>query len=301
MNFWFSLTALVRFTRPHTIVGTTITTIALFIVTSGQVPDLSLNSALVLLFALVACLSANVFIVGLNQIFDIEVDKINKPYLPLAAGHFSLRTGWVIVTFTGGLSVLVSVTQSLFLLFTVLTGMLIGVAYSIPQLRLKQYPVLASLSIMAVRGVIGNVGLFLHFEEVLKSTSDVGHIILFLTLFIFVYSGVIAIFKDIPDQEGDYTYGIKTFTVTFGKGKVFAIANSILVVNYVLTAILVLLMPDNWNEGVIALFHLGAALFFLFRSRYVSLDSGKSIWSYYQQIWKLFYVEYLIIGLAVLL
>lgn len=38
------------------------------------------------------------------QIYDVEIDRVNKPYLPLAAGEFSVQTGSAIVAATGALS-----------------------------------------------------------------------------------------------------------------------------------------------------------------------------------------------------
>lgn len=35
------------------------------------------------MIALVSSLHSNVFITGLNQLSDVAIDKINKPYLPL--------------------------------------------------------------------------------------------------------------------------------------------------------------------------------------------------------------------------
>ena len=32
---------------------------------------------------MIAALHSNVFITGLNELTDIEIDKVNKPYLPL--------------------------------------------------------------------------------------------------------------------------------------------------------------------------------------------------------------------------
>ena len=29
----------------------------------------------------------NIYVTGLNQVFDVDIDKINKPYLPIAAGN----------------------------------------------------------------------------------------------------------------------------------------------------------------------------------------------------------------------
>ena len=50
-----------------------------------------------LLQAMVPALLMNICIVGLNQIFDVPIDRINKPYLPLASGEFSMRTGQSLV------------------------------------------------------------------------------------------------------------------------------------------------------------------------------------------------------------
>ena len=46
-----------------------------------------------LAWTLVAGYGVNVFIVGLNQITDVEIDRINKPYLPIAAGDLTLDAG----------------------------------------------------------------------------------------------------------------------------------------------------------------------------------------------------------------
>ncbi len=40
----------------------------------------------------------NICIVGLNQIFDVPIDRINKPYLPLASGEFSMCMGKSLVS-----------------------------------------------------------------------------------------------------------------------------------------------------------------------------------------------------------
>jgi homogentisate phytyltransferase/homogentisate geranylgeranyltransferase len=46
-----------------------------------------------LLQALVPALLMNVAIVGVNQLYDVEIDKVNKPYLPLASGELSMQQG----------------------------------------------------------------------------------------------------------------------------------------------------------------------------------------------------------------
>ena len=56
---------------------------------------------------LIAALACNVFITGLNQITDIEIDRINKPHLPLASGEISSAEAkkWVALALVTALSV----------------------------------------------------------------------------------------------------------------------------------------------------------------------------------------------------
>ena len=85
-----------------------------------------------------ATLLGNVYIVGLNQIYDIDIDKINKPYLPIAAGILSKTHAWQIVIgcFITGMSIMLYACVNLqsglvpFLLYSV--GLAIGTIYSVP-------------------------------------------------------------------------------------------------------------------------------------------------------------------------
>jgi homogentisate phytyltransferase/homogentisate geranylgeranyltransferase len=110
--------------------------------------------------ALLAALLANVSIVGLNQCYDVEIDQLNKPYLPLASGEFSMQTGWNIVLTTGALSLLVSVLSgSLPLIITVSASHMLGIFYSadLAWMRWKRSPLLAAGCILAVRAAFVQV------------------------------------------------------------------------------------------------------------------------------------------------
>ena len=51
-----------------------------------------------LMLTLVACLAANIYVVGLNQLTDIAIDQVNKPTLPLAAGTLDVFTArWIVL------------------------------------------------------------------------------------------------------------------------------------------------------------------------------------------------------------
>ena len=81
-----------RFGRPHTVIGTSVGIVAIYAV---AVADLAGGDLTVDLFDLACVLLAgwcvNVFIVGINQLEDVEIDRINKPELPIAAGELSVR------------------------------------------------------------------------------------------------------------------------------------------------------------------------------------------------------------------
>ena len=84
-----------RFSRPHTVIGTALSIVGLYAIAAsgtGAAPGLG-----DLLATLVAGLAVNIAIVGINQVTDVEIDRINKPFLPIAAGDLSLGAAKVIV------------------------------------------------------------------------------------------------------------------------------------------------------------------------------------------------------------
>jgi homogentisate phytyltransferase / homogentisate geranylgeranyltransferase len=151
-----------QFSRPHTIIGTSLSVLALYLI---AVAVGNRNFSLIpVLGAWIACLCGNVYIVGLNQLEDIEIDKINKPHLPLASGVFSKIQGQLIVAITGVLALVIAWRNGPFLLGMVAISLAIGTAYSLPPIRLKRFPFWAAFCIFSVRGTIVNLGLFLHFS-----------------------------------------------------------------------------------------------------------------------------------------
>jgi hypothetical protein len=84
-----------KFVRPHTIRGTILGTTA--IVTKCLLNNPELFSIALFpkaLLGLVALLCGNGYIVGINQIYDVDIDKVNKPFLPIAAGELSVPLAW---------------------------------------------------------------------------------------------------------------------------------------------------------------------------------------------------------------
>jgi homogentisate phytyltransferase / homogentisate geranylgeranyltransferase len=306
------LRAFWEFSRPHTIIGTSSSVLALYAI-AQSIRLFPIPVVLPLFFAWLACIGGNIYIVGLNQLEDVEIDKINKPYLPLASGEFSRSIGEIIVAVAGIIALLTAVLQGPFLLATVGISLAIGTAYSLPPIRLKRFPFWAALCILGVRGAIVNLGLFLHFNWVLglgraKSIFSGWNLdnlslkipaeVWALAVFVIVFTVAIAIFKDIPDIEGDKQYNISTFTIKLGKRAVFDLSRWVLTVCYLGMTLGGVLVLPSVNLGFLALTHLAALGLMWFWSAKVNLEDKIEIAEFYQFIWKLFFLEYVIFPAA---
>lgn len=290
------LYALWKFSRPHTVIGTSLSVLGILAIALSQSEVSISNGLLAALGAWIACLCGNVYIVGLNQLEDVAIDKVNKPHLPLASGEFSVGTGRLIVAVNGVLALVLAWLQSPYLLGMVVVSLFIGTAYSLPPIRLKRFPFWAALCIFTVRGAVVNLGLYGHFSSGLKVPATVWA----LTLFIIVFTIAIAIFKDIPDLEGDRQYQITTFTIALGQERVFNLARWLLTVCYLGMVVGVFWLPGV-NAALLVSTHLALLALMWWRSFGVDLQDKVAIASFYQFIWKLFFLEYLLFPAACLL
>lgn len=153
-----------RFTRPHTLIGSALAIPSIFLLAA---PTYSSFFTLRSLAALVyAAVPMNLYITGLNQITDIDIDKINKPNLPLASGDLKKSTAIGVVLAAVVVSLIMSVCSPVFstsgLQVALWGSFLLGTVYSLPPFRLKRHPLLAAFCIVAVRGTIINAGELVH-------------------------------------------------------------------------------------------------------------------------------------------
>jgi homogentisate phytyltransferase / homogentisate geranylgeranyltransferase len=292
------LAAFVRFTRPHTMIATAVQVISLLLI-AGGIQIISWNSISPVLLTLLTCLALNIYIVGLNQITDVEIDSINKPELPLASQAMTMWQGWVVVVLTAILALTGALLAGPFLLGTVLIIMTIGTVYSVPPLRLKRFSFWAAISIALARGVVANIGVALHYNDIFGGLDSFSPATLtVMAAFFFGFGLVIAIYKDIPDLMGDEMHGIQTFTVKLGAQGAFNLGRFILTVGY-LGIILVALTQLPQPGGILLLVAQMAALalFWLTSSR-VDPQQKSSIAHFYMFLWALFYAQYIVLSLV---
>ncbi|KAI9392974.1 hypothetical protein POPTR_006G166100v4 [Populus trichocarpa] len=301
-----TLDAFYRFSRPHTVIGTVKSKFVVQIQQRFNDHCISLPASKN--FAVAAALMMNIYIVGLNQLTGIEIDKVNKPYLPVASGEYSVSTGVMIVTsfsimFLFPLGILIHCIWRIPLKMLIISFFrellawinccfVLGTAYSInlPLLRWKRFAFIAAMCIPAVRAVIVQLAFYLHMQPLIFATS-----------FMSFFSVVIALFKeDIPDIEGDKIFGIQSCTVRLGQKWVFWTCISLLEIACAVAILVGAATSYNWSKciTVLILGHAILASMLWNHAKSVDLKSKASIISCYMFIWKLFYAEYLLIPLV---
>jgi homogentisate phytyltransferase/homogentisate geranylgeranyltransferase len=291
-----------RFSRPHTIIGTAISVAGLLTIVVAAGTD---KGAAAIAFdgfwTLVAAISVNVFIVGVNQITDVEIDRVNKPFLPIAAGDLSRENAWRIVAAAGVLPLVLAITQGAAETAAVAAALAVGAAYSLPPARLKRFPILASLCVSGVRSAIVNLGVAGHFTATLSlDGATIPAAVWALTAFVLPFSLAIAILKDVPDAEGDRRYAITTFTVRYGPRAVMHAGIALLAVAYLGMATLGPLLVDDANPVLLSVTHLGALGLLLAAARGVDPSDHAGFTQLYFRVWQLFFLEYLIVPLCCL-
>lgn len=284
------LAVLWRFSRPHTIIGTALSIGGLYAIAAAEdaapgAPDL--------LATLVAGLAVNVAIVGVNQLTDVEIDRINKPWLPVASGELSPGAGRTIVVACTLLPLAMALTQGAVETVAVACGLAVGAAYSLPPLRLKRFPVAASLCITGVRSLVVNLGVYWHFAGAIAPP------VWALCLFVLPFSFAIAILKDVPDIEGDRRFAIRTFSVRLGARRVMRIGLGALALAYGGMIVLGPLLLDV-QPVVLVAGHAGAAALLWHFARHADPGDRDGFTRFYMRVWMLFFLEYLLVPAACL-
>ena len=292
-----ALGVLWRFSRPHTLLGTFISATGLYLIAVHELPGSGLDD---LFWVLVAGAGVNLAIVGVNQITDIEIDRVNKPHLPLAAGDLSREGAWRIVAVAAVVPLVLAVTQGVLETAAVAGALAVGAAYSLPPVRLKRFPVVAALCISGVRAVAINLGMFGHFSLAFGGELAIPDSVWALTLFVLPFSFAIAVLKDVPDREGDRQFRIATFTVRLGPRRAFRLGLGALVVAYAGMAVLGPLLVDDADGIVLAVGHGLALALLLMWARRADPSDPAAFTGFYLRVWALFFLEYALVPAAVL-
>lgn len=274
-----------KFSRPHTIIGSIVSIVVLFLLQGGR-----LSEHFMFLFAtLLSALGCNICITGLNQIIDVELDKINKPNLPIASGELDMETAKKIVFIAGMIALIVSALLHWVLFLLILVILLLGIAYSVPPIQFKKHHLPAALSITIVRGVLVNIGMAVHFAGLIHGNFVIQPVIYPLTLFISAFSLAIAWYKDLPDRAGDAHFGYKTFPL-FYSPKLALYLGAVIVLSAYAYCIF---WCFKASEQLLLYSLIALSIGFLSQVLAVRLNELASIKRFYQLFWVFFFATYL--------
>ena len=280
-----TLHTLWKFSRPHTIIGSTVSIVVLFLLQGGSLTD----HYIILLTTLVSALGCNVCITGLNQVIDVELDKINKPELPIASGELSIATAKKIVVVSGIIAIGAAALLHWVLFLLIAVILLLGIAYSVPPIQLKQHHLPAALAITIVRGVLVNIGMALHFSGMFNGSFTIQPVIYPLTIFISAFSLAIAWYKDLPDRAGDAHFGFRTFPLLYSPKTALYLGAAFVMAAYGWC----IYWSYKASESLLmySLIVLGVA--FLLHVKNVRLNEQASIKRFYKLFWVFFFATYI--------
>ncbi|EXB29336.1 Homogentisate phytyltransferase 2 [Morus notabilis] len=258
-----------KFARPYAMRQAIISTICLFARVFVENKQLFKWSLLFKAFpGLIAIILAHAYYNGINQIFDVDIDRINKPYLPIPSGELSLKQAWFLMIFSvlTGLSIFQlmkadRITTSLYCF-----GLLLATLYSAPPFRFKGSSIATAIVIPLI-SITNCIGILYATRVSLGLPFWWSPPIVFITTFAVMFFVVICIIKDIPDVEGDMKNNIRTFAAIFGARNITILGTGILVINYIATIGAAIYMPQVFKRSLMLPVHSTLALLLLFQAR----------------------------------
>lgn len=168
---------------------------------------------------------------AINQIYDLEIDRVNKPNRPLVTGELSLREAWVFTWIFYALALiptwlvvphpydtfqekLTAPIQEHACFFIYLLGLIFTFVYSAPELgRTKIRGMLANFTIAIPRGILLKVAGWAMVARVWYVEPW------FIGSIFGLYLIGAATTKDFADMEGDRAGGCKTLPILYGVKK----------------------------------------------------------------------------------
>ncbi len=151
---------------------------------------------------------------ALNQIYDLEIDRINKPRRPLPSGRLSMQDAWQFTLATYAVALvlawLVAPGGRHECFWIVLVATVITVLYSAPPFRTKRLGIWANLTIAIPRGVLLKVAGWSAVKTIVGTEPwFIGAI---FGLFLLGASTT----KDFADMDGDARGGCRTLPIIYG-------------------------------------------------------------------------------------
>lgn len=156
---------------------------------------------------------------GINQIYDLPIDKINKPNRPIPAGKMNIKEAWIVslifyfIAWTLAWFVVPYGTGDHSCFWIVIVASILTYVYSGPPFRTKRMGMLANLTIAIPRGLLLKVAGWTSVKAV--TLGEAWYIGSIFGLFLLGAATT----KDFSDIKGDAADGCKTLPILYGVKK----------------------------------------------------------------------------------
>ena len=226
-----------EFSRPFTLVAPALGFASGAVTAVGAAPRESWSTDLLLypIIGLTMAAVLNAASNGLNQIYDLEIDRVNKPRRPLPSGRLTLPRAWTFTLVT----YVIALVLAWFVapdgrhecFWIVVAAAAITVLYSVPPWRTKRLGIWANVTIAIPRGVLLKVA----------GWSAVKTVIAVEPWFIGAIFGLFLLgastTKDFADMEGDARGGCRTLPIIYGVRRAAWMISPSFVVPFLLIAV----------------------------------------------------------------
>ncbi len=221
----------IELTRPFTLIAPLVGFIAAALI-AAAVMDVSIAAGTIAL-GVIAVVMLNAASNATNQIFDVEIDRMNKPERPLPSTRLERGEAAFIAMLLYAISIVAAVfVNAQFFVIVIITA-IASFFYSAPPLRLKRFTFVSNATIALFRGLLLIVAGWAAVASVYAIVPWViGSV---LALFLFGAAST----KDFVDVKGDREYGINSLPVRFGAAKAVKIMAPFFVLPFLLIPLLI--------------------------------------------------------------
>lgn len=190
--------------RPFTLIAPIVGFLSGAIIASRALPDIRVLMGALSAVILNAASNVN------NQYFDLEIDRINKPFRALPSKRISKRNAIFIAFILYSCALTLSWSINLQFFSIVLITAIITFFYSAPPFRIKKYPFISNVFIALPRGMFLIVAGWSLFKSIFSIEPW------FIGLIFSLYLTGAVTTKDFSDIKGDRQFGIITLPVLYG-------------------------------------------------------------------------------------
>jgi 4-hydroxybenzoate polyprenyltransferase len=154
----------------------------------------------------------------LNQIFDIESDRINRKLFLLPHGFVSVPTAWILTVICAVSGIAIAASFSTVMLSLFLVSMVLGVCYNLPPTSLKNRAWGGVIANALGHGMLTYLAGWYCSKYPVSLSPELLKTGLISSISPAIANGAVFLATTIPDEKGDKRTGKRTFCVKYGPG-----------------------------------------------------------------------------------